>query len=264
MIGFCPLASGSKGNCIYLGTSQTKILIDAGLSGKATINKLAAIDVDVGDIDAILISHEHTDHVRGLKVLACRMGIPVFANNGTASGIVERIDDCPSFKIFSTGETFEFGDIAVHSFSVQHDAADPVAFTVHIDDIKLGFCTDLGFATSLVKMHLKDCDYLYVEANHQPTMVHACSRPMIYKQRVLGRCGHLSNEACGDLLREVVDTKVKHIHLAHLSQECNHPDTAIEVVSEKLEGVGHLPEISIAWQDKISKAVDFHASCVAK
>src|SRR5262245_42010240 len=108
MQGFCPLASGSKGNCIYLGTKGTKILIDAGISAKAAKEKLAQINVDLADIDAILISHEHTDHIQGLKVLAYRMGIPVLANNETAKGIVNAFHDCPKFKIFSTGETFEF------------------------------------------------------------------------------------------------------------------------------------------------------------
>ena len=121
MNGYCPLASGSKGNCIYFGTKQTKILIDAGISGKATAQRLAAIDVDLSEIDAILITHEHIDHIKGLYALACKMGIPVFANSDTAKGIVSLLKECPKFKIFSTGETFEFGDIEIHPFTIQHD-----------------------------------------------------------------------------------------------------------------------------------------------
>lgn len=257
MIGFCPLASGSKGNCIYLGTKKVKILIDAGLSARAIQAKLAEIDVDISEIDAILITHEHTDHIQGLKVLAFKLGIPVFANNETAKGIVDYFNSCPKFKIFSTGETFEYADLEIHPFSIQHDTLDPVAFTIRFDSLKLGFCTDLGFATSLVQNQLKNCDYLYVEANHQPSMVHASPRPMIYKQRVLSRSGHLSNESCGQLLAHVAHSNLKHVHLAHLSSECNSPDVALSVVKGILEEHGIHLEMCIAPQDKISKAIRF-------
>jgi phosphoribosyl 1,2-cyclic phosphodiesterase len=257
MLGFCPLASGSKGNSIFLGTNKTKILIDAGLSGKATQAKLAEIGVDIKEIEAILITHEHVDHIQGLRVLAYKYGIPVFANHETAKGIVDAFHDCPKFKIFSTGETFHFKDLEIHPFSIQHDTLDPVAFTVKVDGLKLGFCTDLGFVTSLVKTHLKHCDYLYVEANHEPDMVHASSRPMIYKQRVLGRSGHLSNEACGNLLTDVAHSGLKHVHLAHLSQECNSPEKALSVIRGILENHGINLEMCTAPQDKISKAVYF-------
>ncbi|HEY4832565.1 MAG TPA: MBL fold metallo-hydrolase [Waddliaceae bacterium] len=257
MEGFCPLASGSKGNCIYLGTSNTKILIDAGISAKATIEKLESIHVDIKDIDAIVITHEHMDHIQGLKVLAFRMGIPILANQETAKAIAEFFHNCPKFKIFSTGESFEFGDLEIHPFSIQHDTMDPVAFTIKTQGLKLGFCTDLGFVTSLVRNNLAGCDYLYVEANHQPEMVHASSRPMIYKQRVLSRSGHLSNEACGDLLAHVAHDNLRHVHLAHLSSECNSPETALGVIKEILERKGINLDMCIAPQDKISKAIYF-------
>lgn len=254
MEGFCPLASGSKGNCIFFGTKNTSILVDAGLSGKLTIEKLSQIGVDIEEIDAILVSHEHTDHISGLKALALKMGIPVLANQETAKAIVSTFHDCPQFKIFTTGESFTFGDIEIHPFSIQHDTFDPVAFTLRVDGLKVGISTDLGFATTLVKNHLKNCDYLYVEANHEPSMVHASSRPMVYKQRVLSRSGHLSNEDSASLLAEVIHPKLKHIHLAHLSQECNHPDTALKRVREK---IGHEFKISIAFQDKVGEPIYF-------
>jgi phosphoribosyl 1,2-cyclic phosphodiesterase len=257
MKGFCPLASGSKGNCVYLGTGKTKILIDAGISAKAIQTRLSEINVDLADIQAVLVTHEHTDHIQGLKTLAYKMGIPILANHETAKGIVEAFHDCPKFKIFSTGETFEFGDLEIHPFSIQHDTLDPVAFTIRVDNLKLGFCTDLGFATSLVQAQLQECDYLYVEANHQPSMVHASPRPMIYKQRVLSRSGHLSNEACGHLLAHVFHPKLKHVHLAHLSSECNSPETALSVVRGILEEHGIQLELCIAPQDKISRAILF-------
>jgi phosphoribosyl 1,2-cyclic phosphodiesterase len=257
MKGFCPLASGSKGNSIYLGTDNTRILIDAGLSAKMTINRLQQINVDISTIDAILITHEHTDHIQGLKVLAYKMGIPVLANTETAKGIVNCFHDCPKFKIFSTGETFEFGDLEIHPFSIQHDTLDPVAFTIRTPDLKLGFCTDLGFVTSLVANQLRHCDYLYLEANHQPSMVHASARPMVYKQRVLGRSGHLSNEACGNLLCDIAHPGLKHVHLAHLSSECNSPEVALKVIREILEKKGINLDMCVAPQEMISKAITF-------
>lgn len=257
MKGFCPLASGSKGNCIFFGSKTTKILIDAGISARATTEKLAQLGVDIREIQAILISHEHTDHIQGLKILAYKLGIPVLANAETAKGIYTILKDLPKFKIFTTGESFTFGDIEIHPFSIQHDTPDPVMFTLKTDSLKIGICTDLGFPTTLVKNHLKHCDYLYVESNHEPSMVYACSRPLIYKQRVLGRSGHLSNTDCGELLNEVFHPKLRHIHLAHLSQECNSPTTALEIVRNKLGEHAKKVEINIAYQDNISKAIYF-------
>ncbi len=258
MEGFCPLASGSKGNSIYVGSKRTKLLIDAGLSAKATKERLSQINVDLADIDAILITHEHSDHILGLKMLAFKMGIPVLANSETAKGIVNSFHECPKFKIFSTGETFEFGDMEIHPFSIQHDTLDPVAFTIKIDSLKLGFCADLGFATTLVQNQLRNCDYLYLESNHEPSMVHASPRPMVYKQRVLSRTGHLSNEACGQLLCEVAHSKLKHVHLAHLSSECNSHEKALGVVHEHLSRKGIQLEMCVALQHTVSKAIYFN------
>lgn len=257
MAGFCPLASGSKGNCTYLGTSTTKILIDAGLTAKAVRERLSVIGVQLEEIDAILITHEHTDHIRGLDLLGCGMKIPVFANSDTAKAIYGILGECPRFRIFSTGEVFEFGDIEVHPFSVQHDAVDPVAFTIRTGGLKLGLCTDLGFVTTLVARELKGCDYLVLEANHEPSMVHACSRPMVYKKRVLGRQGHLSNGQCADLLEQVFHGGLKHVHLAHLSSECNSPDVAMRIITERLGVLGASTEVSIAFQETVSRMIFF-------
>jgi phosphoribosyl 1,2-cyclic phosphodiesterase len=257
MIGFCPLASGSKGNCIYFGTEKTKILIDVGLSARATALRLQEIGVSLDAIDAILITHEHIDHIRGLEQLGCRKKIPVLCNSDTAKGIYEVLGECPPFKIFSTGETFTFQDLEIHPFSVQHDTLDPVAFTIKTNSLKIGFCTDLGFVTTGVIQALKQCDYLYLEANHQPSMVHASARPPIYKQRVLGRQGHLSNDECAALLTQILNEKLKHVHLAHLSSECNAPELALEIINNKLKEHNALVDVSIAYQEKNSKPILF-------
>ena len=252
MIGFCPLASGSKGNCIYLGTKDTKILIDAGISAKMIGEKLSEIGVDVEEIDAVVISHEHTDHIKGLHTLCKKLDIPVFANRDTAKGIFQVFPQALKFKIFSTGEVFTFGDIEVHPFSVQHDTLDPVAFTFNVGGAKIGICTDIGFVTTLVRTQLQQCDYLMVEANHEPSMVHASNRPIVYKKRVLSKQGHLSNEECAKLLLDVFHPGLKHVFLAHLSSECNNPELAIQIVEKRLSEQGLKASLSIAYQDQVS------------
>ncbi|MCB1136297.1 MAG: MBL fold metallo-hydrolase [Chlamydiia bacterium] len=255
--GYYPLASGSKGNCTLFVSGECKLLIDAGISGRAIQEHLQRLGLELSDIDAILVTHEHGDHIQGLKVLALRKRIPVFANSGTAEGIIQSLRDCPQFTIFSTGETFAFRDLFIHPYSIQHDTLDPVGFTLQYGGIKVGFCTDLGFVTTLVRQRLQGCDYLFVEANHEPGMVHACNRPMTYKQRVLGRTGHLSNAAAGELLNDVWHPGLKHVHLAHLSSECNSPQKALEVVRESLGERGRELPLSIAYQDRASRPVLF-------
>ena len=257
MKGFCPLASGSQGNCLYFGTDQTKILIDAGISGKAIKTRLEEINVSIEDIEAILITHEHFDHIQGLRVLAFRNNIPIFCNAETAKGIIHHYKKTPELKIFTSGESFTYKDLKIHPFSVQHDASDPVGFTIQTETLKIGICTDLGFVTSLIKEHLKQCDYLYVESNHQPSMVHACSRPLSYKQRVLSRHGHLSNEDCVELLQEVMHKNLKHVYLAHLSAECNSPETALNTMKKYIQNVNEQLNLSIAYQSKISQIIHF-------
>jgi len=255
MKGFCPLASGSKGNAIFIGTHQTKVLIDAGISTRMLTKRLEEINVDLSDIDAVIVTHEHSDHVRGLGILGCKMGFPIFANSDTAKAIYEAFGQGLKFKIFSTGEVFEFGDLQFDPFSVQHDAIDPVGFTVQMSSVKLGICADLGFATPLVINKLQDCDFLYLESNHQVEMVHACPRPAVYKKRVLGRLGHLSNDQCAELLRALLNPKLKHVHLAHLSTECNSPDLAKKIILEMLENENAKVEVSIAHQEKVSRKI---------
>ena len=262
MIGFCPLASGSKGNCLYLGTKKSKILIDAGISAKSIIKRLEEISVTIEEIDAICITHEHTDHIKGLDILSEKWGIPVFANSDTARSICALMGIRPKFKIFTTGESFEFGDIEIHPFSIQHDAIDPVGFTIKSESIKIGVCADLGFATTLVASQLKACDYLYLESNHCVSMVHASHRPMIYKQRVLSRQGHLSNEECAQLVEQIYHPELKHIHLAHLSSECNAPEVALRIMQSKLDSLRAPTEVSIALQDAVSKPVLFQSSLI--
>lgn len=257
MSGFCPLASGSSGNVVYLGTDKVKVLFDVGISFKSLKERLADINVSIDEIDAVIISHEHTDHIKAIEMITKKTNIPIFANSDTAKMICQTMEERPRLKIFSTGEEFTFGDLLIHPFSVQHDTVDPVMFTVSFRGIKIGVCTDLGFATKLVKHHLLDCDYMYLEANHDEELVHLCSRPMVYKQRVLSRQGHLSNTACGELLAAVHSGKLKHVFLAHLSSECNREELALTTVKSILKGEKKKVEMSIAYPDRVSKFISF-------
>lgn len=257
MLGFCPLASGSKGNALYLGSKNVKLLIDAGLSAKELKERLSLIGVDIAEIQGVLVTHEHVDHIRGISTLCQKYGIPVFANIETAKAILSVVKHPPKFKIFSTGDSFQLSDIHIHPFSIPHDAIDPVAFTFQIEGLKVGVCADLGFASTMVVGKLVGCDYLYIEANHEPSRVHACSRPMVYKQRVLSRQGHLSNEESAAVVTAVHHESLKHVYLAHLSSECNSPDLALQTVTAALERVNKGVSLSVAPQDSIATPVYF-------
>ena len=256
MNGFCPLASGSKGNCIFVGTPTTRILIDAGISASAIEKRLQEIDVSIDTIQAVFVTHEHTDHIRGIAQLSKKFNMPVISNGSTAKAMVEILKMHPHFKVFTTGESFSFGDLEVHPFTISHDAVDPVAFTIRTGTIKMGFCTDLGYVTSLVRKTLEGCHTLYLEANHEPSMVHASPRPDIYKQRVLGRQGHLSNEECAQLLLDVMHDELRHIHLAHLSSECNSEEVALYRIKTALASKERAIPVTIAYQDRISHRID--------
>lgn len=248
---FCPLASGSKGNTLFLECGETKLLIDCGISTRKIEERLSEIGVGLDEIQGILITHEHTDHISALDVLGGKYNIPIFTNADTAKGILSIVKRRPAFKIFSTGENFQVGEFEIHPFSIQHDTLDPVAFTLRARGKKLGICADLGFATSLVRAQLKECDLLYLEFNHEVSMVHSSNRPMIYKQRVLGRQGHLSNDDAAALLRELSHDNLKKVYLAHLSEECNHPEVALRKAQQAL--IGYSAEVVIAHQHRCSE-----------
>jgi phosphoribosyl 1,2-cyclic phosphodiesterase len=250
---FCPLASGSKGNALLLHSQQGTILVDAGISAKALSERLQSFSLFIEAIQGIVITHEHTDHIAGLKTLALKYNIPVIANYATAEAIVETLGECPTFKIFTTGEPFDFLGMRLFPFSTLHDGVDPVGLTVSVEGKKIGICTDLGFATNTLKHHLQGCNILYIEANHQEELVHASARPDIYKKRVLSRTGHLSNENAARLILDVAHPELQSIYLAHLSSECNTPETALRVVSGMVKQ--HLTtqiDMSVAFQDKPS------------
>ncbi|WP_201456370.1 MBL fold metallo-hydrolase [Chlamydia sp. 17-3921] len=256
MEGFFPLASGSKGNCAYLGTASCKILIDLGISKQQATHDLLSMGIHPEDIQAIFVSHEHSDHIAGIRSFVKAYNTPIICNLETARALSQLLDVKLIFKIFSTGTIFHFHDLKVQTFNVPHDAIDPVGFTFFYKEEKIGFCTDLGWGTSLIIHELRDCDYLLIESNHDPELVRQSPRPDVYKKRVLSKVGHISNQECGELLQKILSPKIKKLYLAHLSSACNEPNLAFATVSKAIESFIKISPV-IAAPKSISDPVYF-------
>lgn len=219
------LGSGSRGNSTLIATEKTRLLVDAGFSRRETYARLAAIGERADGFDALVISHEHIDHVRGLKSLANDFRAPVYLNEGTrqANGFEASLDRVEEFR---TGRKFTIGDLEITPFSVPHDAADPVAFTLRAEGIRIGLVTDLGCIPEVVKQHVRGCHVLIFESNHDLEMLKVGPYPWYVKQRVMSRQGHLSNLAAAEFLTEDFDGEAQVLVLAHLSENNNHPEIA--------------------------------------
>ena len=227
------LASGSRGNCAIVASTRTRILLDAGISCRETFKRMKALGEDPHSISAILITHEHSDHIYGLATLAKRLRIPVFMTGAThhawARAMRNEKGERPQlekFERFESGHRFQVGDIEVKPFTIPHDAADPVGFTFRAEGIKVGFVTDLGYIPASVRDHLRGCDVLAMESNHDLEMLRVGPYPWAVKQRVMSRVGHLSNEALADFLINDYDNSATFVVLAHLSEQNNHPEIA--------------------------------------
>ena len=230
----CLLASGSRGNAIFISSGSTSILVDAGLSGIEIERRLKSRGLSPKDLDAILVSHEHTDHIQGVGVLSRRFNLPVYMNSKTEKAAAPQIGRLHDVKNFACGSAFLLHDLTIHPFSISHDAEDPVEFTVSRDGTTIGIATDLGMATAMVKEHLKGCGLLILEANHDEEMLLNGPYPWSVKQRVKSRTGHLSNRASKTLLDEIRHDRLKHVILAHLSETNNTPQKAVNEVGQAL------------------------------
>lgn len=246
------LGSGSSGNSAYLETDETRLLIDAGLSTRQIRQRLLGIGRAPESLTGILITHEHTDHTQGLSVLAAKLQIPVYCNRLTKEAIEAQVQARLDFRLFATGASFELGDVQVDTFSVPHDAYDPVGFLVRSAAGNLGFLTDLGYATKLVIERVRAAHVLLLETNHDVKLLQEDTRrPWSIKQRILSRHGHLSNEAAAEVAGQIVTAELRQLYLAHLSTDCNRPELAQRVVGEALQkvGAGHV-RLETACQDK--------------
>jgi len=231
------LASSSSGNSTFLRTERTRILIDAGLSKRDLTARLAAIGEQLDDLDAILVTHEHSDHVSGLVAVARHANAPVFITRLTAPAIPWG-EYTPRLDCFQAGATFTIGDIEIDSFTVPHDAIDPVGFCFRTHGVKIGLVTDLGYVPGSIKFHLRGVDLLVLESNHDLEMLKVGPYPWSVKQRVMGRKGHLSNEVVSDFIRADLDSSISTLVLGHLSEHNNHPEIVRNVAQQALDRAG--------------------------
>ena len=238
-VKFTILGSGSDGNCAYLETDEARILVDAGFSPRQIRQRLASIGRAPENLTAILITHEHSDHVSGLVGIAQKLNIPIYCNRATKEAFEFQLEARFNCNLFETGASFEIADLLVDTFAVPHDAQDPVGFLLHTGAGNFGFVTDLGHMTKLVIERARIANILVLESNHDVKMLQDCPRrPWSLKQRILSRHGHLSNDAAAEAVAQIISAGLKHLYLAHLSRECNRPELARRVMNERLQQIG--------------------------
>ena len=238
-----------------MASDRTRVLIDAGISGRETARRLQSIGVEPDALDAICVTHEHTDHTAALRTLRQRHALELYANSGTIEGIERQpnMQGLP-WQIFSTGNPFEIGDLTIVPFSVPHDAYDPVGFLVQHEGLSLGLATDMGMPTTLIRDRLAACSVLVVESNHDPSLLQDAKRPWHLKQRVAGRHGHLSNVRTAELLVDIAGPPLTDVFLAHISQDCNRPELALSTVRNALEQAGHRHvNVRLTYPDRSSE-----------
>ncbi|MGM0379878.1 MAG: MBL fold metallo-hydrolase [Bacillota bacterium] len=230
---FCSLASGSKGNSQFISTKNSSLLIDAGMSGKYIENALKSIDKKISEIKGILVTHEHTDHISGVGVLMRRYNFPLYITKNTFGEIKDKIGkiDMEKVNFIKKNEKFKINDLTIEPYEISHDAIEPLGFIINYRNKKISLATDLGHAPNKLIKKIKDCDLLFIESNHDESMLESGKYPYFLKRRVLSNHGHLSNDAAGSVIKEVIKHgRVKNILLAHLSKENNFPELAFQTV----------------------------------
>ena len=232
-LAVCNLASGSKGNATYISDGETSILVDAGLSGIELQRRLEFRNLSPEKLDAIIVTHEHSDHIRGAGILSRRFKLPVYINQKTEAAS-PGLGNLHEIRPFECGTTFAIGNLTIHPFSISHDAQDPAGFTIGRNGTRMAIATDLGLATTMVKEHLKHCALLVLEANHDPQMLENGPYPWPLKQRIQSRVGHMSNSDSKKLLQELQHDNLQHVILAHLSENNNTPQKAYDEVIQAL------------------------------
>ena len=243
----CSLASGSRGNAIYISDGTTSILLDAGLSGVEIERRMHSRGLSPEDLTAVLVSHEHGDHIRGVGILARRYRLPVYMTRRTQTAAESRMGRIETVHHFECGRGFAIGTLSLRPFSTSHDAEESSGFTLHRNGTKIGIATDLGIATAVVREHLRDCTLICLEANHDPDMLINGPYPWHLKQRIKSRTGHLSNGDAGTLLKELLHDRLRRVVLSHLSEKNNTPEKALSTVGSALNG--SRVRLSVSLQD---------------
>jgi len=252
------LASGSSGNSALVATENMRILIDAGLSVRELSRRLATINEDLTRLSAILITHEHSDHVSGLPVLARHRDVkaPIYMTHLTGPAI-DWGETRPRLETFQAGASLQIGDVEVQSFSVPHDALDPVGFCFEAEGVRIGVATDLGYIPESIKFHLRRADLMLLEANHDLDMLKVGPYPWSVKQRVMSRVGHLSNLVMSDYLLEDFSSTTAHLVLGHISEQNNHPEIVRMIASQAIEQRCLSTRLTIAEQRRPSEVFQF-------
>lgn len=256
----CSIASGSSGNCIYIANENTHILVDVGISKKRIVEGLKGIGVEPTELDAILITHEHSDHISGLGVMSRAFGIPIYGTKETLDAIagykpVGAIDS-ELYKPILPDQDFYINDIRINPFSTSHDAVNPVCYTFEGEGKKVAVATDLGEYNDYIISHLEDLDMVLIEANYDKNMLQVGPYPYYLKQRILGSRGHLSNENSGQLLRTIFSNKLRYIMLGHLSKENNYPELAYQAVKVEIQGaLNDNVKLAVAHRDRPTELV---------
>ncbi len=236
-IRLCSLSSGSSGNCVFVGNDDSGVLVDCGVSGKEILNNLKNIGVCTSAIKAVMVTHEHSDHIRSVGIISRKLGIPIYANINTWNSMASLIGEVKqeNIRYFAVGEELEIEGIGIRTFSIPHDAADPVGYCFYEGNRKISIATDLGYFSDTVRENISGSDMVMLEANHDVEMLKAGRYPYFLKRRILGNEGHLSNEAAGNAVYELLQTGVREVLLGHLSKENNFPELAYETVKSILE-----------------------------
>ena len=258
------LGSGSAGNCTLVETEATAVLVDAGLSARQINQRLQQIGRTLADVDAILLTHEHSDHTGALNVLCKSMPLPVYANRLTAEAVTTTLTSATPVRIpwhlFQTGGSFTIGNLQIETFSIPHDAQDPIGFVIRDNDtgITLGVLTDLGHATKLAVERIRNTDALVLESNHDLKLLKDDTvRPWALKQRIMSRHGHLSNDDAAAVVRDIASPRLRQVFLAHLSRDCNRPDLAHKTVSDNLRNIS-ADHITVAISDQHKPTATLH------
>lgn len=260
---FVSLYSGSSGNALFAAHKRTKLLIDAGLSGKRIERGLFEIDELATELSGILVTHEHRDHIHGVGVLSRRYQLPIYTNFETWESMKNDLGKIPEdrVRIFENGVPFVVGDIQIQAFQTSHDAASPVGFVLEDGKSSMAIATDTGVITDSMKQAIHNRDLVVLESNHDQDMLDSGPYPFYLKQRIKGKNGHLSNVTCGEMVCELVDSGVETVVLAHLSQENNFPLLAYETTARILKERGITPEkdiqLTVAERDRAGKIYEF-------
>jgi phosphoribosyl 1,2-cyclic phosphodiesterase len=248
VIRFCLLGSGSSGNALLIASRSTKLLIDSGLSYKQVALRAAAVGESLDDLQAVFITHEHRDHVNGVGTLARRLKVPVFITPRTLENLPPTVGTLPEVRLFEAGETLSVGNIRVTSFSVTHDAVDPVSYVIEADGVKVGVASDLGHAPALVQMRLAGAHALVLESNYCPRMLRDGPYPPMLQQRIRSKHGHLSNADMNSLLSSLLHEALRLVVLVHISEKNNCPDLAHQLARQVMGD--HPAELHVALQDR--------------